>query len=189
MSREIQTKTTSGGGPTAEEQRTVFFEHVEVAWPGFLRRRAERLHALDGKGRVTEKVVENSLEDLLTQVLDWSLGEVVYQFGNADMTLVHLGKSVMVLEAKSPQGEFRRRGSLLAALRQARRYANTHAADMIGVCDGKTLYVEDAREGQAQARLLVSLDDKMPNESLRWLSRENIQRRRDDLAADFNPSI
>jgi hypothetical protein len=170
-----------------EDAHHLFLTRLRRAWPAFLKRRTERLHTKDDQGKVAEKVVENILEDLLVRVLDWSLGEIAYQSGKADMALVDRGRVMMVLEAKSPKGEIWPRRSFEAALDQANGYAKRHHADIVGVSDGRLLYVEDIMDGHGRARLLVRLDALEPDEELWWLSWQGIRKRRNDIAADSNP--
>jgi hypothetical protein len=74
-------------------------------------------------GGVPEKVAENILEDLFTQVLDWEKCDLKYQTGYSDIILSKLSYKYLVLEAKKP-GSFGQQADMDAAIAQARRYAD-----------------------------------------------------------------
>ncbi len=56
---------------------------LHTAWPTFLKTRDDRLR----HGDESEKVAEAIIEDLLTGVLDWGKGDLVYQIEYADIVL------------------------------------------------------------------------------------------------------
>jgi hypothetical protein len=69
-------------------------ERMAANWPGFLTRRRELL------GGGAERVTESIVVDLFTSVLDWSLSDIEYQVGFADLLLTRPGvKKYLVLEA------------------------------------------------------------------------------------------
>jgi len=51
-------------------------DRIRSAWPSFLAKRGERLKQQERHGVAAEKVAKNILEDLLTTVLDWSVGDL-----------------------------------------------------------------------------------------------------------------
>jgi hypothetical protein len=57
----------------------------------FAKKRKERLAQHKRYGTVAEKVAENILEDLFTEVLDWSISDLNNQVEYADLLLTHLG--------------------------------------------------------------------------------------------------
>ena len=56
---------------------------LHAAWPTFLKTRDDRLR----HGDESEKVAEAIIEDMLTGVLDWGKGDLVYQIEYADIVL------------------------------------------------------------------------------------------------------
>ncbi|MGH7912062.1 MAG: hypothetical protein ACREQM_12585 [Candidatus Dormibacteraceae bacterium] len=110
-------------------------ERIEAAWPAFAVRRRERLR----QGLFcdpVEKVTENILEDLFTQVLDWSLEDVDLQVGRADVELTALGIKRLVLETKRPGALFGNRRAVEDALSQARGYAEEQRVGSVAISDG-----------------------------------------------------
>jgi hypothetical protein len=77
-------------------------ERIHLNWAMFLEKRKERLKQQERPGIFPEKVAENILEDLFTQVLDWSLSDINYQVGYADFLLTRLGVKYLILEVKRP---------------------------------------------------------------------------------------
>jgi hypothetical protein len=76
---------------------------ISQAWPGFLGRRGGRLKERERHGVAAEKVTENILDDLFTNVLDWPLGDVNHQVGYADLLLISNISSLR----RSDQGRLR----------------------------------------------------------------------------------
>ena len=165
----------------------MFTQRLKTAWPIFLSRRAERLRALGSKRQVAERAIEGILEDLLVMVLDWSLGEIVYQSKRADTALVYQGRTQMVLEIEPPQRLPWSSAFLQGAMHQGYRYAVSQQAHGLGVSDGNLLYIENLIAGRSHPRLLIKLDSPNPDETLWWLSRVVIQQQRNDVETDFNP--
>ena len=58
---------------------------------GFRREARRSAPAAVALGTAAEKVVESILEDLFSDVLDWSIGEVNNQVGYAELLLTRLG--------------------------------------------------------------------------------------------------
>lgn len=113
-----------------------------------------------------EKVAENILEDLLVEVLDWSLGDVNFQVGRADIVLSALGIKRLVLEVKRP-------GALVwnrRAVKEAPRVGT------VAVSDGHLLYAADVTTSGLRDRILVALDTDKAPEELWWLSVHGIYR-------------
>ena len=54
-------------------------ERGQLNWLAFTARRKARLKQLERQGGGAEKIAENILEDLLTNVLDWPLEDINYQ--------------------------------------------------------------------------------------------------------------
>ncbi len=144
---------------------------IAANWPAFLDRRREQL------GGGAERVTESIVVDLFTNVLDWSLSDIEYQVGFADLLLARPGvKKYLVLEAKRPGALAWNRRAVEAALNQARRYADEQKVNCVSVSDGIMLYAADIERGGLTDRVFVSLDSPEPHESLWWLSLHGIYR-------------
>lgn len=152
---------------------------IRSSWPVFLARREERLEQQRRHGHAVERVAENILEDLFTQVLDWSLGDLNNQVGYADLLLSHLGIKYLLIEAKGPGMLAWSRSAVGRALNQAARYAAEQRVNRVAVSDGFMLYAADVEHGQLKDRVFVSLEDENPQEDLWWLSLHGIYRSRE----------
>lgn len=155
-------------------------EGIRAAWPRFLTRRQERLEQQKRHGHAAERVAENILEDLFTQVLDWELGDLNNQVGYADLLLSRLGIKYLLIETKRPGALAWNRRAVEKALDQAMRYAAEQRVNRVAVSDGFMLYAADVRHGQLKDRVFVSLEDAHPQEALWWLSLHGIYRSRED---------
>jgi hypothetical protein len=152
-------------------------ERIAKNWPAFLEKRSLRLKEQERHGgTAAEKVAENILEDLFTEVLDWPLGSVDHQVEHADMILTSLGIKYLVLEIKRPDSLAWNKRAVEAALDQARRYAEEQRVTCIGISDGRMLYVANLEGGGLRGRVYVSLESPMPDESLWWISVHGIYR-------------
>jgi len=149
---------------------------IEIAWPGFLQKRRERLAQQDRYGTAAEKVAENIIEDLFTEVLDWSISDLNNQVGYADILLSQLGIKHLLIEAKRPGALAWKRNAVFAALDQAMRYAAEQKVKRIAVSDGIMLYAADVEHGGLIDRVFVSLEDQVPPVSLWWLSVHGVYR-------------
>ena len=153
-------------------------KRIACNWPTFLQKRADRLKQQERHGTAAEKVAENILEDLFTAVLDWSLSDMNYQMGHADIILTRLGIKYLVVEVKHPGALAWNRRAVEAALDQALRYASEQRVKCIGVSDGVMLYAADIEHGGLHDRVFVSLGAADPPEDLWWLSVHGIYRPR-----------
>lgn len=159
-------------------------DRIGTAWPAFAARRTQRLR--QGLfGAPVEKVAENILEDLFTEVLDWDLGDVNLQIGRADIVLSALGIKRLVLEVKRPGALAWHRSSVAAALDQAMRYAAAQKVGAVAVSDGQMLYAADVTASGIRDRLFVSLDGAQPPIDLWWLSVHGIYRACPQLATSL----
>lgn len=150
-------------------------ERITGSWPAFVGRRAERLRQ-GLYGPPVEKVAENILEDLFTQVLDWDLGDVNLQIGRADVVLSHNGFKRLVLEVKRPGSITWHRAGVGAAVAQAVRYATEQRVGAVAVSDGNKLYAADVAEGGLRDRCWTALDVANAPLELWWLSVHGIYR-------------
>ena len=69
----------------ASYQRCI--QRLQANWPVFLHKRLSLLQQQDRAGIASEKVAENILEDLFTEVLDWELADLNNQLEYADLVL------------------------------------------------------------------------------------------------------
>lgn len=149
---------------------------INENWPDFLIERDKRLAQQRRNGNASEKVAENILEDLFTQVLDWPLQDLNNQLEYADLILTSNGIKRLIVEVKRPGALAWNQRAVDVALAQARRYADAQRVTRIAVSDGEMLYAADIENGSLKDRLFVSLKSDNPPESLWWLSQHGIHR-------------
>ncbi|OYV89392.1 MAG: hypothetical protein B7Z73_06810 [Planctomycetia bacterium 21-64-5] len=113
---------------------------AEERWPTFIAKRRERLTQWQRHGRVAEKVAESILEDLLTEVLDWTLGDLNNQLDYADLVVTQSGIKRFVIETKRPGALAWNRRAVVEALEQARRYAGEQRVTTVAISDGIMLF-------------------------------------------------
>jgi hypothetical protein len=118
-------------------------ERIATQWERFREIRADRLRH---RGE-TERVAEAILEDLFTEVLDWSKGDIAYQVGYADIVLSKNLAKYLVVEVKRPGTLWLGRQTVETAVRQARRYADEQKISRIAASDGRFLYAADIEFG------------------------------------------
>lgn len=150
-------------------------QRIEAAWPAFEARRRERLRQGLFDAPV-EKVAENILEDLFTQVLDWDLADVNLQVARADIVLSQLGIKRMVVEVKRPGSLAWHGRAVRAALDQAVRYAAEQKVGAVAVSDGQMLYGADVVAGGLRDRVFLDLGAIEPPLALWWISVHGIYR-------------
>lgn len=158
-------------------------ERIQSRWHDFLVKREERLEQHRRTGAAVEKVAENILEDLFTEVLDWPLGDFNNQMGRADIVLTSLGVRWLIVEAKRPDALAWNRRAVEIALEQARGYASHQGVKIVAVSDGMMLYAANVADGGLRDRVYVSLCAGEPPLDLWWLSVQGIWRERDDVSA------
>ncbi len=139
--------------------------------------RADRLR----HGGETERVAEAILEDLFTEVLDWSKGDIEYQVEFADIVVSKNLAKYLIVEVKRPGTLWIGRQRLHDALDQARRYASEQKVSTIAASDGSLLYAADVEHGNLKDRVLVDLACRDAPPGLWWLSMHGIYRRCEDL--------
>lgn len=128
-------------------------ERISQNWQAFLATRCDRLR----HGGETERVAEAITEDLFTEVLDWSKGDLMYQVGYADIVISnHLAK-YLVIEVKRPGMLFPGRRALENAIAQARRYAGEQKIPSVAATDGRYLYAADVTGGGLTDRVMIDL--------------------------------
>lgn len=148
-------------------------------WTAFQAKRQQRLVQQERHGTAAERVAENILEDLFTQVLDWSVSDMNNQVGYADLTLTRLGIKELIIETKRPGLLAWHRHAVDAALEQALRYAHEQKVQHVAVSDGTMLYAADVVPGGLTDRLFCTLDHDDPVTDLWWLSMHGIYRPRE----------
>jgi hypothetical protein len=157
-----------------------WLQRAQGSWPAFLAKRSERLVQQERYGVTEERVAENILEDLFTQVLGWSLSEVNNQIDYADLVLTRLGIKQLIVEAKRPGALAWNRRAVEAALAQARRYAAEQKVHCVAVSDGVMLYAADLAPGGLLDRVFIRLDAPALDTDLWWLTPHIIYRPRAD---------
>lgn len=168
------------------------YERLRTTWPVFLKKRQLRLEQQARHGTAAEKVAENIIEDLFTEVLDWSLGDLNNQIDYADILLSSNGYKYLLIETKRPGSLAWNRRAVDAALDQAVRYANNQMVNRVAVSDGYMLYAADIEHGGLQDRIFVSLQSEHPPEDLWWLSVHGIYRpceRSDGAKPEILPKV
>lgn len=151
-------------------------DRAQTRWAAFGAKRAERLTQWHRHGRAAEKVAENIVEDLLTEVLDWALGDLNNQLDYADIVVTQIGIKRLLIETKRPGALTWNRAAVNDALDQARRYAGEQRVNTIAISDGLMLYAADLTDGGLRDRLYVSLENAAFPPHLWWLSRDGIYR-------------
>jgi len=152
---------------------------IAETWSAFQDQRRKRLVQQQRHGIAAERVAENILEDLFTQVLDWSISDVNNQVGYADLTLTRLGVKELIIETKRPGALAWHRHAVDAALEQALGYAHEQNVRHIAVSDGYMLYAADVAPGGLTDRVFCTLEDRQPVTDLWWLSMHGIYRPRE----------
>lgn len=149
---------------------------IQGAWPGFLDLRLSMLSVQDRYGKAAEKVAENIVGALFTQVLDWEERDLNWQLDRADLVLSHNFAKYLVVETKRP-GALSSRTALESALSQASRYAHEQCVSQIAVCDGNHFFAADIVEGGWVPRLSFNLaQEQAPIDALWWISMDGIHR-------------
>jgi hypothetical protein len=146
------------------------------AWSGFRERRRLRLRERERYGHAAERATEEILEDLFTNVLDWSVGDLNHQVGYADLLLTRLGIKYLIVEAKRPGSLAWSRLAVERALEQASRYASEQRVQSVAVSDGHMLYAADVVGGGLRDRTFIPLDCVECESDLWWLSPDGIYR-------------
>ena len=157
-------------------------ERIDTGWPNFAAKRHERLAQQERHGSAAEKVAEDIVADLFTEVLDWTVADLNHQVGFADVLLSRLGVKYLLLEAKRPGALAWNARAVRQALDQACRYAAEQHVHVVAVSDGVMLYAADVANGGLQDRVFARLDAHEAPTALWWLSVHGIYRDRPDRA-------
>jgi hypothetical protein len=157
-------------------------QRIDAGWPTFATKRRDRLAQQDRHGTAAEKVAEDIIADLFTDVLDWTVADLNQQVGFADLLLSRLGVKYLLLEAKRPGALAWNGRAVHQALDQACRYAAEQHVRVVAVSDGVMLYAADVTDGGLQDRVFARLDADQAPDALWWLSVHGIYRDRPDRA-------
>ena len=172
--RGVPMATTSPAGLASYQHWAM---RVETAWPRFQARRLE--HLVEGRryAGAPEKVAEDIVADLLTDVLGWAVSDLNHQVKHCDILVTQLGVRRLVIETKRP-GLLNRQPTVDAAFLQARGYAETLHVDTVGVTDGARLLAHDLLPGGGARMRLDAADLSIPepDPNLWWLCPDGIYR-------------
>lgn len=151
---------------------------IQSTWPSFQAKRAQRLEQGRRFGTAAEKITIALLEDLFTEVLDWSLADLNHEIDYADLIITQNGIKTLIVEAKRPGSLAWHQQAVTQALEQARRYADAQRVPHIAITDGIVCYAADIDQGILRDRVFVSLDRETEPFDLWWLSVHGIYRPR-----------
>ncbi|HEY7418418.1 MAG TPA: hypothetical protein VH593_24775 [Ktedonobacteraceae bacterium] len=151
-------------------------QRLQIRWPAFLQKRMQRLTQQERHGVASEKVAENIVEDLFTEVLDWELGDLNNQVEYADIILSKEGIKYLLVETKRPGALAWNQRAVERALAQALRYAAEQKVTCVAISDGGMLYAANFHHGGLEDRIYVSLSEPTPPLDLWWLSVHGIYR-------------
>lgn len=153
-------------------------ERIRQAWPDFVSKRRQRMEQGNRFGTAPEKITITLLEDLFTNVLDWSLADINHEVDYADVIITQHGIKTVIVEAKRPLGLAWNQHAVAKALGQARRYADAQRVPTVAITDGAMLYAADIVKGVLRDRTWVHLDSDTAQLDLWWLSVHGIYRTR-----------
>jgi len=151
-------------------------ERLHQKWDIFLESRSKLLDPLKYQS-VPEKVSEEIIRNLLTQVLDWEEADLQWQMHYADLVLTRNRNKYLVAELKRPSFLKRSLGSNQEALNQVRGYADQQKVNSVAICDGSVFYAADIVGGGLSHRVFVDLSSKTVPESLWWISVHGVYRK------------
>jgi hypothetical protein len=161
-----------------------FIDNLHSNWPLFVAKRKDLLIQKERFGSVPEKISENILHALFTEVLDWDIKDVNYQVGYADMEITKLGIKRIVIEAKRPGGISWTESHIAKHIEQALRYAFTQKVNTIAISDGNKLYVLNVDGGSITPRIFIHLDAEEPHEDLYYISVNGVDKNK-NINIDF----
>ncbi len=126
---------------------------------------------------LSEKVTENILGALFTQVLGWPMRDLHWQLGRADLVVASHQQKHLVIETKKP-GKFARVPEVVQALRQVYRYAAEQNLEQAAVTDG-FLFLQMARRRNGWVpRVVFRLDSpESPAVAIGLLSPDGIHKK------------
>lgn len=166
--------TTSTIEKLASYQRCI--QRIKASWPAFQAKRLQRLKQQERHGLASEKVAENIIEDLFTEVLDWEIADLNNQLDYADIVLTKCGIKYLLIETKRPGALVWNQRAVEKALAQATRYAVEQKVTCVAISDGSMLYAANFQHGGLEDRVFVSLVEAEVPCELWWLSVHGIYR-------------
>lgn len=159
---------------------------IRERWPAFLAKRGQRLAEQVRNGHAAERATECILEDLFTEVLDWTAADLNHQVQFADLMLSRLSVKWLIVEAKRPGALAWNAQAVQRAMDQACRYAAEQHVRCVAVSDGQMLYAADVGNGGLLDRVFVSLTSAEAPDALWWLDVHGIYR---PLEASGDPEM
>ncbi len=167
------------GTPAPHEKLVSYqrcIQRIHARWSAFLEKRLQRLKQQERRGNAPEKVSENIVEDLLTEVLDWEIADLNHQMDYADIVLTKTGVKHLLVETKRPGALAWNQRAVEKALEQAVRYTSKQQVKCVAISDGTMLYSANFSHGGLEDRVFVSLADPIPPLDLWWVSVHGIYR-------------
>ena len=155
-----------------------FQERINNNWPLFLSKRNDFLVQKERYGNASEKVTENILHILFTEVLDWNVRDINYQIEFADIEITKLGIKRIIIEAKRPGRISWNEFQIEKHINQALGYASKQKVSTIAISDGSKLYVLNVEGGSTTPRIFISLDDNIPHPDLYYVSVNGIDKKK-----------
>ena len=135
LGRSILSVTSMAtAAPTGLASFHTWTDRAEKAWIPFVARRLEHLAEGRRYGGAPEKVAEDIVADLLTDVLGWAVSDLNHQVAHCDILVTQLGVRRLVIETKRP-GLLAGQHAVDIAFLQAQGYAETLHVDTVGVSD------------------------------------------------------
>lgn len=151
-------------------------QRIQANWPAFVHKRQSRLQQQERHGVASEKVAENILEDLFTEVLDWDVADLNNQLEYADLVLSKGGMKYLIVEVKRPGALTWNQHAVEHALDQVIRYAGEQRVSCVAISDGVMLYAANLKAGGLMDRVFLSLTSLEAPQDLWWLSVHGIYR-------------
>ena len=155
-----------------------FIERINSNWANFTEKRNSLLIQQERFGKVPEKITENIIFHLFTEVLDWNIKDINYQIDYADIEITKLGIKRILIETKRPGGIIWDQFKIEKHINQALRYAYAQKVSVIGISDGEKLYILNVKGGLIEPRIFISLDTETPNEDLYYISVNGIDKKK-----------
>lgn len=158
-------------------------DRIRQTWAAFQTKRSQRMESGRRFGTAAEKITIALLEDLFSEVLDWSLADLNHEIEYADFVVTQNGIKTLIVEAKRPGSLAWHQHAVSQALEQARRYADSQRVPHLAITDGIMLYAADIDHGVLQDRVFLRIDQADPPWDLWWLSVHGIYRPRPEASA------
>ncbi len=164
-----------------------FIERLNTNWSLFIQKRKALLSQQERFGKAPEKITENIIFHLFTEVLDWDIKDINYQIDYADIEITKLGVKRILIEAKRPGGISWNMKQIEKHIAQALRYAYKQKVSIIGISDGNKLYMLNVKGGLTEPRIFISLDEDLPHEDLYYISVNGVDKEK-NINIDFKNS-